>query len=117
MTPAPFTCPAPTVTDADTIRCGAVRIRIAGITALERDGSCNSAPDCAAMPYREARAVVQRIVYRQRLTCTPLGRSYRRIVAQCRFDDGRDLGCAIVASGAAVWWPAYRARYRLPPCP
>lgn len=111
MTPF-LLCLAPVVVDADTIICrGGQRIRIAGISALERSGACNSAPDCATMPYATATQVARHIIAGNSYQCRPYGTSGKRIVAACFDQRGRDLGCQIVRSGAAVVWRKYAVRY------
>ena len=110
---AAFACAVVAVVDADTIRCGSgVRVRIAGISALERNGSCNS-PRCPTMLHSQAKPIVERIAYQRRLMCDPVVRSYDRIVADCRLPEGGWLSCTIIASGAAVRWERYWRQYRL----
>lgn len=109
-------CTPIAIHDADTFRCQTgERIRIAGIEASELHGGCHL-PRCAPLDGQQARSVAMRLLYRQTLSCTPVGRSWGRIVATCRLN-GRDVGCQLVAMGAAVEWPAYRRRYGLEPCP
>lgn len=106
-------CTVARVADADTLICSSgLRIRLAGITALERDGSCNSAPDCAAMPFVMAKRRVELIAAGRAYRFVIYGRSGSRIVA-----DNHALRCAILASGAAVTWTRFANRYRLPRCP
>lgn len=108
-----FACAVVAVVDADTIRCqSGVRVRIAGISARERDGTCNS-PRCPAMLHTEAKSIVERITYRRELACDPVGHSYNRIVADCRLPRDGWLSCAIIAGGAAVRWDRYWREYRL----
>ncbi|WP_419808353.1 hypothetical protein [Sphingomonas sp.] len=68
------------------------------------------------MPAQQARAVVSRLVLNQRLTCTPVDRSWNRIVARCSLPDGRRLECAVIAAGAAVRWDRYWRRYGMGDC-
>lgn len=111
-----FDCTVIAIADADSLRCAnKTRVRIAGIEANERNGTCHI-ERCPAMPYHQAKAIVWRMTYRRTLRCEALGRSYKRTVARCTFADGRDLRCAVVASGAAVDWPRYIVRYRLGEC-
>jgi endonuclease YncB( thermonuclease family) len=112
MTPAIILCTVAFVVDADTIRCrDGQTIRLAGISALERSGRCNSAPDCSKMPYARAKATVERIALGRTYRFQIYGTSGRRIVA-----DNRELRCAIIRSGAAVTWWRYARRYRLEAC-
>jgi endonuclease YncB( thermonuclease family) len=108
-----FVCLVAAVVDADTLRCDdGQRLRIAGISARERDGSCNS-PVCPAMRHRQARPLVESLVLRRRLTCRSVGQSYGRVVASCELPAGGSLSCAVIASGAAVRWDRY---WRGPRC-
>lgn len=98
--------------DADTIRCAnGQHVRLAGISALERSGRCNSTPDCPTMPPRRAKAIVDAMTVGRTFTFTVHGRSGKRIVG-----DNRSLRCAIVATGAAVTWRKYARRYGLRGC-
>lgn len=111
----PFLCLVLSVHDGDTLRCqDGTRVRIAGIESNELSGGCHL-PVCAAMPAQEARETVRRMVEGKTLRCVQVGTSYKRVVARCMFD-GRDLRCAIVATQAAVDWPAYVRRYGLGRC-
>jgi endonuclease YncB( thermonuclease family) len=114
---ATLSCVPAAVTDADTLRCeDGTRIRIAGINAREKDGSCIRNAPCPPMRHGQAKPVVERLVLGKTLRCQQVGMSYRRVVASCRLPDGRDLACSIVRTGAADWWPAYVRRYRLGRC-
>lgn len=113
--PPVIECRIQSVTDADTVRamCGGkpVAIRLAGISALERSGRCNSAPDCPTMGYAEARRKVERIALGHTYRFKVYGKSGRRIVA-----DNMPLRCAIIRSGAAVTWWRYHRKYGLEGC-
>lgn len=110
-------CIAPVVIDADTLRCrSGERIRIAAISARERNGTCNPNNPCPTMRHEQAQPIVQRLIAGRTLHCRQVGTSWNRIVATCALPGGRDLGCAIIRTGAALDWPSYRARYRLPGC-
>lgn len=116
MIPLAFICALPVAIDGDTLRCAnGQAVRVAGIEANERRGGCHL-PVCPAMPAREARATMQRLVAGKALSCRRVGVSWGRAVAVCALPDGRDLRCAAIASGAAVEWPAYVVRYRLGRC-
>ena len=115
--PPPFICTVAAVTDADTIRCAdGTRVRIAGINAREKDGSCRPGAPCPAMRHAQAQPIVERLTLHKRLSCQPVDRSFKRIVATCRLPSGADLSCAIIASGAALRWESYWRRYRMGVC-
>lgn len=91
-------CPAPHVTDGDTLRCGDVRVRLHGIDAPEMD-----AP--AGAPSRDALAAA---VGAGPLFCEDTGgRTYGRVVAICRRPDGLDVGEAVIRAGWARDWPTF----------
>lgn len=108
-----FLCTIAFVVDSDTIACSTgQRVRIAAVSGLERNGSCNSRPWCATMPYAQARRVVERITLGRTYRFTVYGRSGKRIVA-----DNPALRCQLISTGAVVSWESYRVRYRLGRCP
>lgn len=109
-------CIVATVHDGDTFKCddGTI-IRIAAIEARELSGKCHLA-HCANGSGFRARTILMRMIYRQTINCTPLDYSYQRIVARCVLADGSDLRCALIRSGAAVDWPSFARKYRLPAC-
>lgn len=111
---AAFICLVASVTDGDTIRCtDGTRVRFAAINAREKDGTCRRGMVCPIMPPARAKAIVTRMVLHKRLTCEPMGKSWNRTVAACRFADDRSVSCAIAATGAAAWEPSYARRYRM----
>lgn len=90
---------APThITDGDTFRFGAVRIRLAGIDA----------PELATPAGAPARAYLAALIDGQALSCVDRGeRSYDRVVATCRTRSGQDVAQAMVAAGWAFDWTTY----------
>lgn len=115
MIAAAFLCLVAQVHDGDSFRCeDGTRVRIAGIEANELKGGCHI-DRCAALPGPRARDVVRGMIRGRQLQCTKVGMSYKRVVATCRLD-GRDVGCMIVRSGAAVEWAPYQRRYGLRRC-
>lgn len=113
--PPVIECRIQSVTDADTVQaiCGGkpIAIRLAGISALERSGRCNSSPDCATMPYARAKATVERIALGRTYRFKVYGRSGKRVVA-----DHPALRCQVLRSGAAVTWWRYHRKYGLEAC-
>ncbi|MCX8478003.1 MAG: thermonuclease family protein [Sphingomonas sp.] len=97
------------VTDGDTFRLqSGERIRIAGIDAPEtqaRNARCRAEIALGKAAKRKAIAMLKgRDVRFERV-----GRSYDRTVARVWLD-GRDLAGALVAAGAARWWPRGKPR-------
>ena len=87
-----------TITDGDTIRDGALRIRIWGIDAPEMDSRRGPL----------ARAHLRDLIDGQPVSCNPVDTDrYGRTVAQCWLPDGRDLACEMVRAGWAVDMPRY----------
>lgn len=103
-------CLNPQAVDGDNIRCDGVNMRVVGVNARERDGSCFASAPCPAMGGDQARQAMQQLVERgvevRLLYTDPFGRP----VIEGRLQDGRDLSCALIARGAAVryerYWPA-----------
>lgn len=113
MIGAVIMCLVVAVPDADSLTCAdGRRIRIAGVSALERNGSCNSAPACPTMPHRLAQPIAARLTLNRTIAFRIVGKSYRREVGE-----NRALRCALVQSGAAVEWPRYMREYQLSRCP
>lgn len=138
-----FLCAVSLIYDADTLTCADataktsdnLRVRIAGVSALERDGSCN-APACPSMKPEAARAAVASLIGRSSgmirmgggydhlvmarpytvLRCVPANRTKGRMAAWCTLPDGRDLSCATLRAGAAVRWERFDREGRLTRC-
>lgn len=113
-----FACTVSSVTDGDTLRClelepdgRAIRVRISGIAARERDGSCSAGHPCPGASADESAAALERLAVGQRLQCTMANRSYGRRAAFCRRSDGIDLSCAMVRSGMAARWDRHWGRH------
>ena len=139
MTPTMLLCAVAYIHDADTLRCaGGPSVRIAAVEANELQGGCHL-PRCPTMDSRAARDQLARIigaridegrsirrhrdVRRERLVLANRVVLQGRVVQQGKrpvvdfnLRAGRTLSCALIASGAAVRWPAFWARYRLAPC-
>ena len=127
-----FSCTPMQVWDADgPIWCAeGPRVRLHGIAALEMDGTCRDGHPCPDMPPRAARAVLiallSPISTRSAHTghialekAPPLdcrshgGAGGNRTAAACRLPDGSDLGCRLIALGAAREWTRYsKGAYR-----
>jgi len=109
-----FLCLVVAVTDGDGIRCAdGTRIRLAAINARELHGTpCPRNRPCPPMSGNAARSTLQRLVAGRTIQCRKVGVSYHRVVADCTVD-ARNVSCAMVAAGAAAWWPEYARRYRM----
>lgn len=95
------------VTDGDTIRIGATRIRLWGIDAPERRQTCQGAGGDTYECGRDSAAVLRELIRGQPVTCTERDRDrYGRIVAVCRTDAG-ELNAAMVRRGWAVDYTHY----------
>ena len=114
-----FPCTVASITDGDTFRCvergsdgKQIRVRLSGVSARERDGSCSPGHPCPAASAEAATAELQRLALGQPLQCRNVGSTYGRIAAFCRRPDGLDLSCAMVASGTAARWDRYWGNHR-----
>lgn len=95
-------CPSPRVVDGDTLRCGDIRIRLAGIDTPEMPGHCRKGRDCTPGDPHAAKAHLQQLVSRGPLRCTEQDVDhYGRSVARCTVGD-IDLSCEQLQSGHAV---------------
>lgn len=116
-----FPCTVASITDGDTFRCeerGAdgkqIRIRLSGVAARERDGTCSPGHPCPDASAEAATAEMERLAAGQSLECSQEGMSFNRIAAFCRLPDGTDLSCAMVASGTALKWDRHWEGHRCP---
>jgi endonuclease YncB( thermonuclease family) len=127
-----FTCTPVQVWDADgPVWCAeGPRLRIHGIAAREMDGTCRDGHPCPDMPPIAARDALIGLLGPASIDATTTGhvrlskapplacRSFgggggNRTAARCRLPDGRDLGCRLIALGAAREWTRYsRGAYR-----
>lgn len=124
--PPSFICEVVKVHDGDgPLWCRAgQKVRIAGIQAPDyasaspcrRPAAKRVTYTCDNVAAERSRRIVERLVLSQRLTCQPVDRSYKRIVARCTLPDGRSLSCAAIAAAAAVRWDRYWRRYQMGGC-
>ena len=117
----PMSCTVFSITDGDTFRCAEtgtdgrqIRVRLSGVAARERDGSCSVGHPCPAASAEAATAVLTRLAMGEVLVCRQVGNTYGRVAAFCQRQDGIDLSCAMVESGTAVKWPRYWGNHRCP---
>lgn len=116
-----FTCTVASVTDGDTFRCleegedsRQIRVRLSGVAARERDGTCTAGHPCPAASAEAATAALERLASAQTLSCQSVGNTYGRVAAFCQRSDGTDLSCAMVESGTALKWERYWGGHRCP---
>lgn len=114
-----FLCTVVSVADGDTFTCAdRTKVRVAGANAREMRGDpCPRARPCPPMSAAAAKHTLTRMTLGLTLHCRQVGESYTRIVADCTLPSKANLSCALIASGAAADWPAYRVRYRMRRCP
>jgi endonuclease YncB( thermonuclease family) len=94
------------VTDGDTIRCGEERIRLLGIDAPEKPGSCRQGRVCAPGDYGASTASLERALSPS-MSITRVGEDrYGRTLAMVAGDQG-DLSCWQLGRGQAI----YKARW------
>jgi len=86
------------ITDGDTFRLGAIRVRLWGVDA----------PELATRFGPAARQRLAELIDGRAVRCGPeVGRSYRRTVRACLNWQGIDLSREMVREGWAVDWPSY----------
>lgn len=99
---ADFICDDASVTDGDTLRCGALRIRLASIDAPEMPGHCRRGRTCVDGDPYASKANLEHLTASGVVQCRQTDTDrYGRIVALCEVS-GRDLSCAQVQSGHAI---------------
>lgn len=117
---AAFICTVAWIPDGDTFRCrerepwgDPIWVRVSGINARERDGSCGTGHPCPAASAEAATRALVGLVRRERLECVQNGRSGQRRAAFCRrVRDGLDVSCAMMASGTVARWQRFWGRHR-----
>lgn len=116
--PGAFTCTVASITDGDTLRCvergadgRAIRVRLSGIDARERDGTCAVGHPCASASAQSATAELHRLASGQVLSCQPEGSTYGRVAAFCRAGPV-DLSCAMLDSGTVAKWERFWRGHR-----
>jgi endonuclease YncB( thermonuclease family) len=115
---ARFLCPVASVHDGDSLRCAdGRRVRLAAIAAREIDGNrCQPGHPCPDASAQAARDALRRLTIGRRLVCVMDGTSFNRTVGWCRLPDGRDLSCAMVATGTVLRWARHDPTGRLLRC-
>ena len=107
--PASIPLPASTcrVTDGDTIRCGAERIRLLGIDAPELPGHCRRGRVCAPGNPSTSRASLASAMAIGSLSILRVGTDrYGRTLALVR-SGHRDLSCWQLTRGQAIYKPRW----------
>ena len=116
---ARFTCTVASITDGDTWRCREtnavgrqLRVRLSGVNARERDGTCNEGHPCPSAPPEAATAALTRLAAGQVLSCRGVGSTFSRIAAFCRRSDGVDLSCAMLETRTVARWDRHWRGHR-----
>lgn len=120
---ASFSCRVVRVHDGDgPIWCAnGMKVRTAGVQAPDFESAtpCRTRKTnyvCDDLEAEASRVIVERLVLGRTMTCLPVDRSYKRIVARCTLPNGSSLTCATIEAGAARKWDKYWRRYKLQPC-
>ncbi|MEH3103719.1 MAG: hypothetical protein PGN12_07410 [Sphingomonas phyllosphaerae] len=124
--PPPLVCHVVRVHDGDgPLWCrSGVKIRVAGVQAPDfesaapcrRPASQRRSYVCDDRAAKRGRRIMERLTLGKRLSCQPVGTSYKRVVARCTLPDGQSLSCAALASGAATRWDRYWRLYEMRGC-
>lgn len=106
-----FECAIVRVIDGDTLDCDGRRVRLAGIDAPEWPGHCRRGRTCTPGDARASTDNLARLARPGPVVCRPTGSDvYRRTIALCTAG-ARDLSCAQVEAGHAVYrYGAIRCR-------
>lgn len=105
-----------TVTDGDTIRCGAERVRLIGIDAPELPGHCRHNRQCAAGDAAASTAALAQLVHGRPVLLERHGMdSYGRTLAFARVGK-LDLSCAQLRAGQAIYVRAWDISGRVRRC-
>ena len=129
MAAALFACTPIAVWDGDgPIWCAeGPHVRIAGIAAREMNGDCRANQPCPIATAEAARDALVRLLGGDRgrlstghvvvrtatMQCRSTGPAGgNRTGAWCRLADGRDLSCAMVATGTVLRWQRYWRGHR-----
>ena len=128
-----FACTPTRVWDGDgPVWCAeGPRLRLSGIAAREMDGSCRPGHPCPDASADQAKAALVALLGGQRgkareghalvdgprLSCRSDGSARgSRTAAWCTLPDGRDLACAMIATGTVLRWLRYDREGRLVRC-
>lgn len=102
-----FACDVAYVNDGDTLRCrDGTRVRLHAIAARETNNSCSPGHPCPTASAATSTAALTRLAG-NRITCLRTGQSYERVTAICHNISGVEINCAMVQSGAAVFWERF----------
>lgn len=105
-----------TVTDGDTIRCEDERIRLIGMDAPELPGHCRPGRDCVPGDPVASRDALARLLRAGVPRIERHGQDrYGRTLAYISVE-GRDLSCAMIGSGHAVYVERWDVAHRLGGC-
>lgn len=91
-----------------------IKIRLSGIAARERDGSCSEAHPYPAASASASTAALERPSSGEKLSCRAVRSTYGRVAAFCENGSGVDLSCAMVGGGYASRWERYWGAHRCP---
>lgn len=93
--------------DGDTLACGSERIRLQAIDAPERPGSCRKGRTCAPGDYAASKAALARLIAGKRVVIVRSGSAAWGRTQANVYVDGRNVACAMLAGGWAVYVPQY----------
>lgn len=91
-----------------------IKVRLSGIAARERDGSCSEAHPCPAASASGSTAAPERLSSGEMLSCRAADSTYGRVAAFCENGSGVDPSCAMVEGGYGSRWERYWGAHRCP---
>lgn len=110
----PFDCWVAWVHDGQTWTCeerdangDRIQVQLSGIAARESDGTCKPGRPCPGASAESAKVTLRKLAQGQKLQCEWVGTTAGRRAAFCHRSDGKDLSCAMKASGTVEVWPKY----------
>ena len=119
VSPDTFTCTIASITDGDTFRCAElevngkqIRVRLSGVAAREKDGSCTAGHPCPDASPDAATAALKALTEGKPLQCRQVGTTYSRRAAFCSLPGGKDLSCAMVEGGTVAKWDKHWGDHR-----
>ena len=102
-----------TVTDGDTLRCGAERVRLTGIDAPELAGHCRKGRQCAPGDGKASKANLARIIGGRPVTLLRLGTDHYGRTLAVAYVGGQNIACAQLRDHQAIYRRSWDNGFRV----